>query len=276
VRADPGQIEQVIMNLALNARDAMPQGGKLTLETENVELDENYAHEHTPLTPGRYILLAVSDTGIGMSAEIQTHIFEPFFTTKDASKGTGLGLSTVYGIVKQSGGYIWVYSEPGQGTSFKIYFPRVDQPAESLAPEKRPTGLKRGTETILLVEDEAQLRELMTSVLEQCGYKILAAANPDEGLALCRANHNNIQLLVTDVVMPGMNGRQLAEQIKLISPDTRVLFVSGYTSNAIVHYGVLDVGLWFLPKPYTIAALMAKVREVLDASPDGPQGERPT
>ena len=264
VKADPGQIEQVIMNLALNARDAMPNGGKLTLETENVELDESYAREHEPLKPGRYVMLAVSDTGTGMSPETQAHIFEPFFTTKEVGKGTGLGLSMVYGIVKQSGGYIWVYSEPDRGTTFKIYLPRVDQPAEAVGLEKRPAGVQRGTETILLVEDDAQLRALTSSVLAHCGYKVLSAAGTEEGLALCRENHREIHLLVTDVIMPGMNGRQLAEQVKKISPSTKVLYVSGYTSNAIVHYGVLDPGLSFLPKPFSLAALVAKVREVLD------------
>jgi two-component system cell cycle sensor histidine kinase/response regulator CckA len=273
VKADPGQIEQVIMNLALNARDAMPNGGKLTLETENTELDDAYAREHSPLQPGRYVMLAVSDTGTGMSPAMQAHIFEPFFTTKEVGKGTGLGLSMVYGIVKQSGGYIWVYSEPGQGTTFKIYLPRVDQPAEGIGAEKRPAAVQRGTETILLVEDDVQLRQLATSVLSHCGYKILSAASTEEGLALCRANHRDIRLLVTDVIMPGMNGQQLAEQVKQISPRTRVLYISGYTSNAIVHYGVLDPGLWFLPKPFSLSALVAKVREVLDASPDAPQGE---
>ncbi len=275
VRADPGQIEQVIMNLALNARDAMPTGGKLTLETENTELDASYASEHEPLQPGRYVMLAVSDTGTGMSPDTQAHIFEPFFTTKEIGKGTGLGLSMVYGIVKQSGGYIWVYSEPDRGTTFKIYLPRVDQPAETVGVERRPAGVKRGTETILLVEDDAQLRQLTSSVLAHCGYKVLTAGGTEEGLALCRENHRDIRLLVTDVIMPSMNGRQLAEQVKLISPSTRVLYVSGYTSNAIVHYGVLDPGLWFLPKPFSLSALIAKVREVLDAGHDAPQGERP-
>ncbi|MGA8213955.1 MAG: PAS domain S-box protein [Candidatus Sulfotelmatobacter sp.] len=240
VKADPGQIEQVIMNLALNARDAMPNGGKLTLETENMDLDDAYASEHQPLQPGRYVMLAVSDTGTGMSPETQAHIFEPFFTTKEVGKGTGLGLSMVYGIVKQSGGYIWVYSELDRGTSFKIYLPRVDQPAEAVGVQKRPAGVQRGTETILLVEDDTQLRQLTSSVLAHCGYKVLPAGGTEEGLALCRENHRNIHLLVTDVIMPGMNGHQLAEQVKQISPSTRVLYVSGYTSNAIVHYGVLQ------------------------------------
>ena len=261
------------MNLALNARDAMPKGGKITLETENMGLDESYAREHEPLQPGRYVMLAVSDTGTGMSPDTQAHIFEPFFTTKEVGKGTGLGLSMVYGIVKQSGGYIWVYSEPGRGTSFKIYFPRVEQLAEAVALEKRPAGAQRGTETILLVEDDAQLRALTSSVLAHCGYKVLSAAGTEEGLVLCRKNHRDIHLLVTDVIMPGMNGRQLAEQVKQISPSAKVLYVSGYTSNAIVHYGVLDPGLRFLPKPFSLAALVAKVREVLDGS-DAPDRER--
>jgi two-component system cell cycle sensor histidine kinase/response regulator CckA len=269
VKADPGQVEQVIMNLAVNARDAMPGGGKLTLETENTELDEAYAREHPPLQSGRYVMLAVSDTGVGMTADTQAHIFEPFFTTKEVGKGTGLGLSTVYGIVKQSGGYVWVYSEPGQGSTFKIYFPRIDQPVEKVGVEKRPAGVQRGTETILLVEDDEQLRQLTSTVLGECGYKVLTAATTAEGLALCRGNHHDIRLLVTDVILPGMNGRQLAEQVVQISPHTRVLYISGYTSNAIVHYGVLDSGLWFLPKPFSLSALIAKVREVLDA--DSPE-----
>jgi two-component system, cell cycle sensor histidine kinase and response regulator CckA len=266
VKADPGQIEQVIMNLALNARDAMPCGGKLTLETSNEQLDESYARGHQPAQPGRYVMLAVSDTGHGMAPETQARIFEPFFTTKEVGKGTGLGLSMVYGIIKQSGGYIWVYSEPDRGTTFKIYLPRVDQPAEATDGENRPKSVQRGTETILLVEDDPQLRQLSSSVLAHCGYKMLVAGSPEEGLAVCKANHRDIRLLITDVVMPRMNGRQLAEQIAQVSPNIKVLYISGYTSNAIVHYGVLDPDLWFLPKPFTLSALMAKVREVLDSS----------
>jgi len=272
VKADPGQIEQIILNLALNARDAMPHGGKITIETESVNLDDIYARDHTPLQPGRYVMLAVSDTGTGMSAETQAHIFEPFFTTKDVGKGTGLGLSTVYGIVKQSGGYIWVYSEPNRGTTFKIYLPRVDQPAETFRSEKPRTAIQRGTETILLVEDDKSLRELTSSVLKDSGYQVLTAADTEEGLALCSANRDELHLLVTDVIMPGMNGRQLAEQVKQLSPRTKVLYVSGYTNNAIVHYGVLDPGLWFLPKPFALSALVAKVREVLDSEPSDPAG----
>lgn len=266
VKADPGQIEQVIMNLALNSRDAMPHGGKLTLETSNATLDDTYARDHQPVEPGRYVMLAVSDTGVGMTSETMSRIFEPFYTTKEVGKGTGLGLSMVYGIVKQSGGYIWVYSEPNQGTSFKIYLPRIDKPAEEAGAEKRPANVMRGTETILLVEDDPQLRQLSSSVLAHCGYKVLTASSPEEGLTICKSNHQDIRLLVTDVVMPRMNGRQLAEQIVKVCPAIRVLYISGYTDNAIVHYGVLDPGLWFLPKPFTLAALVAKVREVLDSS----------
>jgi CheY-like chemotaxis protein len=253
------------MNLALNARDAMPHGGKLTLETSNELLDESYAQRHQPTVPGRYVMLAVTDTGHGMSPETQARIFEPFYTTKEVGKGTGLGLSMVYGIVKQSGGYIWVYSEPDRGTTFKIYLPRVDRPAETGGSENRSRSVQRGTETILLVEDDPQLRQLSSSVLAHCGYKVLTASGPEEGLAICKENHRDIRLLVTDVVMPRMNGRQLAEQILQVSPDVKVLYISGYTSNAIVHYGVLDAGLWFLPKPFTLSSLVAKVREVLDS-----------
>ena len=265
VKADPGQIEQIIMNLALNSRDAMPQGGKLTLETSNATLDETYSREHQPVEPGQYVMLAVSDTGHGMAAETIGRIFEPFYTTKEVGKGTGLGLSMVYGIVKQSGGYIWVYSEPNQGTTFKIYFPRVDEPAENGAAETSPVNVMRGTETILLVEDDPQLRQLSFSVLSHCGYNVLTASTPEEGLAACKSNHKAIRLLVTDVVMPRMNGRQLAEQAAKVCPGLRTLYISGYTDNAIVHYGVLDPGLWFLPKPFTLSALVSKVREVLDA-----------
>ena len=272
VKADPGQIEQVIMNLALNSRDAMPHGGKLTLETSNATLDETYAREHQPVEPGQYVMLAVSDTGHGMAEETIGRIFEPFYTTKEVGKGTGLGLSMVYGIVKQSGGYVWVYSEPDQGTTFKIYLPRVHQPADLTSTERSPIRVSRGTETILLVEDDSQLRELSTGVLSHCGYRVLSAATPEEGIAICESNHHEIRLLVTDVVMPRMNGRQLAERIQRVSPKIRVLYISGYTDNAIVHYGVLDPGLWFLAKPFTLSALVAKVREVLDSATSSAPG----
>jgi hypothetical protein len=265
VKADPGQIEQVIMNLALNSRDAMPNGGKLTIETSNTTLDEAYAREHQPVQPGRYVMLAMSDTGQGMSEETLGRIFEPFYTTKEVGKGTGLGLSMVYGIIKQSGGHIWVYSEPHHGTTFKIYLPRVDQPIETISSATVPGDVSTGTETILLVEDDPQLRELSSTVLSHSGYRVLTASTPDEGIAICESHHRDIRLVVTDVIMPRMNGRQLAERIQKISPQIRVLYISGYTDNAIVHYGVLDPGLWFLPKPFTLAALVAKVREVLDS-----------
>ncbi|MGE5057134.1 MAG: PAS domain-containing protein [Acidobacteriota bacterium] len=266
VKADPSQIEQVVMNLALNARDAMPKGGTVTLETGNVTMDGTYARDHQPVEPGRYVMLAVSDSGEGMTPETQARIFEPFYTTKEVGKGTGLGLSMVYGIVKQSGGYIWVYSEPGLGTTFKIYFPRVDQPAEVVSGDNRSTKVQRGTETILLVEDDEQLRALTSSVLTHCGYNVLVARAPEEGLAICKLPSHDIRLLVTDVVMPRMNGRQLAEQAQGIRPRMRVLYISGYTNDAIAHYGVLDLGLWFLPKPYALSSLIAKVREVLDSA----------
>lgn len=266
VKADPSQIEQVVMNLALNARDAMPRGGKLTLETSNATLDGTYSRDHQSVEPGRYVMLAVSDTGEGMTLETQARIFEPFYTTKEVGKGTGLGLSMVYGIVKQSGGYIWVYSEPNRGTTFKIYLPRVDQPAELLTPETRSNKVQRGTETILLVEDDEQLRQLSTSVLTHCGYNVLVASSPEEGLAICTSTPHDIRLLVTDVVMPRINGPQLAERIQQIRPGIKVLYISGYTNDAIAHYGILDPGLWFLSKPFTIASLIAKVREVLDST----------
>jgi PAS domain S-box-containing protein len=266
VKADPSQIEQVLMNLALNARDAMPHGGQLIVETANVTFDGRYAREHQAVEAGRYIMLAVSDTGEGMTEETQARIFEPFYTTKEVGKGTGLGLSMVYGIVKQSGGYIWVYSEPGHGSTFKIYFPRVNETAEPVGVEKQTRNVQRGTETILLVEDDEQLRQLSSSVLTHCGYDVLVARGPEEGLAICRKSAKNIRLMVTDVVMPRMNGRQLAEQVAKIHPEIKVLYISGYTNNAIGHYGVLDSGLWFLPKPFTLSALVAKVREVLDVA----------
>jgi len=264
-KADSGQIEQIIMNLALNARDAMPQGGRLVLETGNVELNNLYAQNHRPVEPGRYVMLAVSDTGHGMDPATQARIFEPFFTTKEVGKGTGLGLSTVYGIVKQSGAFIWVYSEPEKGTTFKIYFPRVDQPAEPYYREKRVTTLQHGHETILVVEDDPQLRDLTSMALQKAGYVVLHAADPAQGLAVCRTS-SEIHLLITDVVMPGMNGRKLADEVVKLFPTAKVLFVSGYTSNAIANYGVLESGLWFLPKPFSLANLVAKVREVLDTS----------
>ena len=268
VKADPGQIEQVILNLAVNARDAMPQGGKLTMETANVTLDEAYARLHAPVRPGDYTMLAITDTGVGMDGETQSRIFEPFFTTKGL-KGTGLGLSTVYGIVKQSGGYIWVYSEPGKGTSFKIYMPHVtaDEVAavEQLAPPA-PAPIEASRETILVVEDEANLRRLTRQFLENQGYIVVEAADGAAAVQICVAHQGTIHLLLTDVIMPGMNGRELAQRVSEIRPNMKVLYMSGYTENAIGHNGTLDAGITLLQKPFTLHALKAKVREVLDQS----------
>jgi PAS domain S-box-containing protein len=269
VRADAGQIEQVIMNLAVNARDAMPSGGKLTIETSNVSLDEEYARFHAPLKPGNYVMLAISDTGAGMDSETQSHIFEPFFTTK-GPKGTGLGLSTVYGIVKQSGGYIWVFSEPGKGTTFKIYLPRVAEPAETpalVAPHAEATATEAGTETILLVEDEANLRYLARQYLEKQGYRVLEAADGAVAVQIAVAHEGMIQLLLTDVIMPGMNGRELAQRISEIRPNVKILYMSGYTENVIGRNGTLDAGVRLLQKPFTLRDLKSKVREVLDTIP---------
>ena len=264
VKVDPGQIEQVILNLAVNARDAMPQGGKLTIETNNVTLDENYARIHAPVRPGEYVMLAISDTGVGMDSETQSRIFEPFFTTK-GPKGTGLGLSTVYGIVKQSGGYIWVYSEPGKGTSFKIYFPRAVEaepvPAE---PAAAVESAEPPRETILLVEDEGNLRRLTRHFLENQGYTVLEAADGAAAVQIAVAHQGTIHLLLTDVIMPGMNGRELAQRVSEIRPNIKVLYMSGYTENAIGHNGTLDAGVTLLQKPFNLQALKAKVREVLD------------
>jgi len=277
VRADAGQIDQVIMNLAVNARDAMPSGGKLTIETSNISLDEDYARYHAPLRPGDYVILSISDTGLGMDSDTQSHIFEPFFTTK-GTKGTGLGLSTVYGIVKQSGGYIWVFSEPGKGTTFKIYLPRVAERAESIAQVvswEEADATEPGTETILLAEDEANLRYLARQFLEKQGYKVIEAADGSAAMQIAVAHEGVIHLLLTDVIMPGMNGRELAQRISEIRPQTRVLYMSGYTENVIGHNGTLDAGVRLLQKPFTLRDLKSKVREVLDAMPVLREGEVP-
>jgi PAS domain S-box-containing protein len=265
VKADPNQIEQVIMNLAVNARDAMPQGGKLTIETSNVTLDENYARLHGPARPGEYVMIAISDTGMGMDSETQTHIFDPFFTTK-GTKGTGLGLSTVYGIVKQSEGYIWVYSEPAKGTTFKVYLPRVSETGESVEeiPASSMPDAQRNTETILVVEDEPTLLELGVEYLRRQGYSVMGASDGETALQLAQSHDGPIHLLLSDVIMPDMNGRQLARHLTALRPEVKVLYMSGYTENVIGHNGTLDQGVALLQKPFTLPALKAKVREVLD------------
>ncbi|MBI4775336.1 MAG: PAS domain S-box protein [Deltaproteobacteria bacterium] len=264
VEADEGQMEQVIANLVVNARDAMPQGGKLTIETANVDLDEYYAETHVDVAPGPYVMLSVSDTGIGMSREIQAKIFEPFFTTKEMGKGTGLGLSTVYGIVKQSNGNIWVYSEVGRGTTFKIYLPRIDKECRHVDEARLLTESFEGFETILVVEDDVQVKNLTLKVLLGYGYTVLGAADGPEALQISAAHEGKIHLLVTDVVMPGMSGKVLADQMKVQQPKMKTLFMSGYTDNAIVHHGVLEGGSAFLQKPFAPKVLARKVREVLD------------
>jgi len=264
VKADPAQIEQVVMNLVVNARDAMPHGGRLTVETANVMLDTGYAMDHSPMKPGKYVMLAVSDTGIGMDAEAQTHIFEPFYTTKAAGRGTGLGLSTVYGIVKQSEGYIWVYSEVNRGTTFKLYLPCVEGGAAPGISATKENFVSQGSETILLVEDEDAVRELASAVLRSHGYAIVEAMNAEQAEELASRQDGKIDLLLTDVMMPGMSGRELARRINSRASQMRVLFMSGYTDNVIAQGGVLEPGVSFLQKPFSPRALAAKVREVLD------------
>ncbi|MBW2093234.1 MAG: response regulator, partial [Deltaproteobacteria bacterium] len=286
VKVDPGQIEQVIMNLAVNARDAMPTGGKLLIETSEVELDEAYAQNHADVTPGKYVMLAMTDTGCGMDKEVLLQIFDPFFTTKEKGKGTGLGLSTVYGIVKQSGGNIWVYSEPGQGATFKIYLPVTGDQAETLAEEVARATFKiylpvtgdqaetlaeevareesaGGGEHILVVEDEESLRKLLKAMLSRSGYKVTLAANGGEALLLVEEKGLKPDLVITDVVMPGMSGRELVDRLQRKQPDLMALYMSGYTDNAIIHHGALDPGTPFIQKPFTIHDIAEKVRAVL-------------
>jgi signal transduction histidine kinase len=266
IKADPVQLEQVIMNLVVNARDAMPKGGKLSIETSNVYLDESYAREHVSVVPGEYVMLAISDTGCGMDEETRQRIFEPFFTTKEPGKGTGLGLSMVYGIVRQSGGNIWVYSEEGTGTTFKIYFPRVTAEAQEYKRTNGCAETPKGSETILLVEDAALVRTLARRVLETAGYRVLEAASAEAALKVCETiNGTRIDLLLTDVVMPGMSGNDMSKILLARQPDMPVLYMSGYTDDAIVQHGVLEPGINFLQKPFSPGALAMKVREVLDA-----------
>jgi PAS domain S-box-containing protein len=266
IKADPSQIDQVIMNLAVNARDAMPKGGKLIIETKKVYLDKDYAKRHLSVKPGAYIMLAISDTGVGMDAETKSKIFEPFFTTKERGKGTGLGLSTVYGIVKQSGGNIWVYSEPGKGTTFKIYLARIEEETDKEVKAKSSPESLKGSETILLVEDDHGVRKLARDILTNYGYHVLDAENGDRAISICNQYKKAINLMITDVVMPKMSGRELEKKITPLYPEIKVLFVSGYTDNAIVHHGVLDSDVAFLAKPFGTDSLVHKVREVLDTS----------
>jgi PAS domain S-box-containing protein len=264
VRADQGQIEQVIMNLSVNARDAMPNGGRLIIETRNVDLDSGYNDRHGRLRTGPHVLLAVTDSGHGMNPETQSHLFEPFFTTKEQAKGTGLGLATVYGIVKQSGGDIWVYSEPGKGSVFKIYFPRIDEAPESASKDETRTRARRGTETVLLAEDSDVVRRLLRELLISNGYTLLEARHGLEALEIAQTFQGRIDLLVTDMVMPQMSGRELAAKLGPQRPEMKILFMSGYTEDAIARQGVLDPGTAFLEKPFTPNSLAKKVRELLD------------
>jgi PAS domain S-box-containing protein len=269
VRADPGQLEQAIVNLVVNARDAMPKGGRLTIETADVELDRSYVAAHVPTQPGPYVLLAISDTGVGMDGATKARLFEPFFTTKEPGRGTGLGLATVYGIVKQSGGYIWAYSELGHGTTFKIYLPRVPETPEAPESTTSPPTPARGSETLLVVEDQEEVRKLTKRVLEARGYTVLAARNGAEALEIVAQHPSQIHLMITDVVMPGMNGRELAQHACARRSDLKVLYVSGYTGEAVLQHRLLEPGVAFLQKPFTPDVLARKTREVLDNTKSG-------
>jgi CheY-like chemotaxis protein len=263
IRADVSQIEQIIMNLAVNARDAMPKGGKLRIETSNEELDSAYNSAHPVVKPGRYVLLAVSDTGIGMDAETQAHIFEPFFTTKEQGKGTGLGLSTVYGVVKQSGGFVWVYSELGKGATFKIYLPRVDATVDDAAHAPSSSQMMRGTETVLLAEDEQDVREVAREFLESAGYTVLLAANGAEALVRAEEHRGAIDLLVTDMVMPGITGLELARRLRQLEAELGVIYMSGYSEQAAAEATKSDISATVLTKPFSRTAILRAVREIL-------------
>ena len=263
IKADPSQIEQVLMNLAVNAGDAMPQGGKITIRTANVEIDQAYSRQHPYLKPGPYVMLVVSDTGVGMDAETRARIFEPFFSTKAAGKGTGLGLSTVFGIIKQSAGAINVYSEPGHGTKFKVYFPRHEE-APAVIPPEDALPLRGGSETILLVDDAAPLRGLTRLLLEGCGYTVLDSGDPADAIRMAARHKGPLPLLITDVVMPGFSGRVLAERLAAARPETKVLYTSGYASDEVAQHGLVGAGFAFLEKPFTRDTLIRKVREILD------------
>jgi two-component system, cell cycle sensor histidine kinase and response regulator CckA len=264
INADPGKIQQVIMNLVVNARDAMPDGGKLTIETATVQFDDSYVKEHPMTKQGPYVMLAISDNGIGMDSATQARIFEPFFTTKAKGKGTGLGMSTVYGIVKQSDGFIWVYSEPGKGTTIKIYLPQEGSSVSASLPETQLNPVLHGSETILVVEDEDAVRALACRILGAHGYKVLEAADGMQAYRMVQENAHPIHLIITDVVMPGIGGKMLLSRIEDILPGVKSMYISGYTDNAIVHHGILDSGVAFLQKPFTVDGLLRKVREVLD------------
>jgi CheY-like chemotaxis protein len=264
VKADPSQVEQILMNLVVNARDAMPQGGRVVVETANVELGPSFAARHPETNPGSYVMLAVSDTGTGMDPETLAHLFEPFFTTKGPGEGTGLGLSTVYGIVKQSGGNIWAYSEPGRGSTFKIYLPRVEEAAESASETARVPPRLRGNETILVVEDEKIVRSLALDILKMHGYSVLEARNGTEALEVAARHSGTIHLMLTDVVMPQMGGPELVQRLQPLRPEMRILYMSGYTGGALVQQGVLEPDTALLSKPFGVDALARKIREILD------------